>query len=264
MLLRALLLATLMFSSVSAQAHDTWFETLRPTERGEAVFALGTGDRFPRFEEAVRWETVTSAACGDTQGRGVALRWMADQPNRLLMRSTRALAANTALSCTVKLSPAQITLDNATVERYFAEARPSDELRALWQGLRDKGVAWQETYTKLARVMMSGNLASGDTSQGLDVRVLNTATVLRAGDTLHVQVLRDGQPLAAQMMEMRNDLSPVGIWRKSDDKGMVQFPLPLAAKWLLRGIDLRVSKTDSQRWESHFVTVALEVLPTAP
>lgn len=262
--LRMLLTLVAGLFSFDAAAHDTWFEPQRTTERGEAVLALGTGDGFPRFEETVRWETVTASSCKDAQGRSVALRWMADEPTRLLMRSTRALPANAALSCRVRLAPAQITLDHATVERYFAEARPSEAVRAHWQRLRDQGVAWQETYTKLARVMMNGNLTSDDTAQGLDVRVLNTEPVLRVGDTLQLQVLHDGQPAAGQSMEMRNDLSPVGIWRQSDAQGLIQFPLPLAARWLLRGIDLRTSVTDPQRWDSRFLTVVMDVLPKAP
>ncbi len=122
---------------------------------------------------------------------------------------------------------------------------------------------WKESYTKLARVMMSGNLASGDTSQGLDVRVENTNPVLRKGDTLQVQILRDGQPLAGQAMELRNDLSPIGIWRKSDDQGRISFPLPLATRWLLRGVDLRPAPNAPERWDSHFLSLAFEVLEPA-
>jgi hypothetical protein len=108
--------------------------------------------------------------------------------------------------------------------------------------------------------MMPGNMASGDTSQGLDLRVENTNAVLRVGDTLQVQMLRKGQALPGIAMELRNDLSPVGIWRKSDEQGRISFPLPLAARWLLRGVDLRPAANAAERWESDFLSVAFEVL----
>jgi hypothetical protein len=260
----ALVALALAFIGGAVQAHDSWFELLPATERGEAVFALGTGNQFPAFDSPLGLQSVKSTGCGDNAGRSVALRWMADQPTRLLLRTTRPLPPQTPLSCVARLAPAEASIDNATVELYFKEVQPSDAVRARWAQLREQGVRWQETYTKLARLMMPGNLASGDTSQGLDVRVENTDPVLRKGDTLRVQVLRNGQPLAGQMMELRSDLSPIGIWRRSDEQGRIEFALPLAARWLLRGVDLRPAPGQSERWESDFLSVALEVLPAKP
>lgn len=246
----------------AALAHDSWFEPLPDTERGEAVFALGTGNQFPVMDTPLRVGGVKAAGCGDTAGRAVPLRWMADQPTRLLLRTTRPLPANTALSCLARLAPAEVTIDKPEiVELYLKEIQASDAIRAQWSLWRAKGVTWQETYRKLARVMTSGNLSSGDTSQGLDVRVENEQAVLRVGDKLRVQVLRNGQPLAGQPLELRNNLSPIGIWRHSDAQGRIEFPLPLAARWLLRGVDLRPASQPPERWESDFLSVAFEVLP---
>ena len=259
-----LIAAALAGSLTSALAHDTWFEPQPATERGEAVFALGTGNQFPAFDTPVRLDSIKAAGCGDTAGRSVPLRWMADQATRVLMRSTRPLAAGTALSCLARLAPAEVTIDNeATVQVYLKEVQASDATRARWDQLRAKGTVWKESYTKLARFMTNGNLASGDTSQGLDVRVENSNPNLRKGDTLQVQILRDGQPLAGQAMELRNDLSPIGIWRKSDDQGRISFPLPLATRWLLRGVDLRPAPNAPERWDSHFLSLAFEVLEPA-
>ena len=255
-----LCLAVLALACGTASAHDSWFEKLEPTERGEAVLALGTGNQFPAFDTTLRMESIKAAGCGDTAGKGVPLRWMADQPTRLLMRSTRPLPANTPLSCLARLATAEVSIDNATVEVYLAEIQAPEPVRAHWRALRDKGVKWQESYTKLARIMMSGNLASGDTSQGLDLRVENQQPVLRAGDTLQVQLLLNGQPLAGQAVELRSDLSPIGIWRKSDEQGRISFPLPLAARWLLRGVYLRPAAQQPEQWESDFLSVAFEVL----
>jgi hypothetical protein len=71
-------------------------------------------------------------------------------------------------------------------------------------------------------------------------------------------VLRDGRPLAGLAVELRSDLSPIGIWRSTDADGRVELTLPLAARWILRGTDVRPA--DGDRWDSRFVTLAFEVL----
>jgi uncharacterized GH25 family protein len=95
---------------------------------------------------------------------------------------------------------------------------------------------------------------------GLDVR-LDSPLPLRAGDTLRAQVLRDGQPLAGLPVELRNDLLAVGIWRQTDEQGRIELVLPLAANWLLRGVDLRPAADHPDRWDSRFISLGLQVLP---
>ena len=48
---------------------------------------------------------------------------------------------------------------------------------------------------------------------------------LRAGDSLRVQSLRDGQPVM-----MRNDQNPLALRRRSDADGWITAELPLAAE----------------------------------
>jgi uncharacterized GH25 family protein len=83
---------------------------------------------------------------------------------------------------------------------------------------------------------------------------------LRVGDVMQVQLLRDGRPLPNHAVEWRNDLSPIGLWRQTDAEGRLALPLPLAARWLLRSIDLRPSATAADAWESRFLGVSFEVL----
>jgi hypothetical protein len=94
----------------------------------------------------------------------------------------------------------------------------------------------------------------------LDLR-METPGPLRAGDTLRVQLLRDGQPLAGLPLELRSELSPLGIWRQTDTEGRISVPVPLAARWLLRGVELMPSERRADAWDSRFVSLAFEVLP---
>jgi uncharacterized GH25 family protein len=93
----------------------------------------------------------------------------------------------------------------------------------------------------------------------MDVRLETAQRPLRAGDTLRFQVLRDGAPLAGLPVELRSDLSPLGICRQTDAEGRVELTVPLAARWILRGTDVRPSAQDPDRWQSRFVTLAFEV-----
>lgn len=246
-----------------AWAHDSWFVPLPPTERGERVLALGTGDRFPALETPLSMEQVAASGClGAGQARPVPLRWLADRPTAVLLRTTRPLPEDAALSCWAQLLPQDIEIDDATVEVYLSEINAGQAVRARWQELRARGVRWRERYTKHARIELGAGPAGPAAAPvlGLDVR-LESPTPLRAGDTLHAQVLRDGEPLAGQPVELRSDLSTIGLWRRTDAEGRVSIPLPLAARWLLRGVDLRPSATRADAWESRFVTLAFEVLP---
>ena len=97
---------------------------------------------------------------------------------------------------------------------------------------------------------------------GLDLLITDHVDrPVRIGDTLTVQVLRDGQPLAGLAVELRSQVSPIGIWRRSDAQGRLQVPVPALrpGPWLLRAIDLRVATNDPDRWDSRFITLAFEV-----
>ena len=84
-------------------------------------------------------------------------------------------------------------------------------------------------------------------------------------DALVVTVLRDGQPLPGQAMELRAALAapsasaPHAEWHRTDAQGRVQLPWLPAGRWLLRGIDLRPSAQGPDQWESRFLTFAFVI-----
>jgi hypothetical protein len=96
---------------------------------------------------------------------------------------------------------------------------------------------------------------------GLDLQADMPGAALRTGDTLRVRLLRDGQPLPGLPLALRNDQSPLTLWHRSDADGWVTAMLPLAARWLLSGVDLRPSAIDPDGWDSRFVSLHLETLP---
>ena len=263
------LAAGLALGLTPARAHDSWFAPLPRTDRGEAVFAFGTGNQFPVQEVTIPLTQLQHSGCQGVGQRVAPMRWVADRPVALVLRSARPVSATAALSCWAQLHAIAIDIDDATVEIYLDEVSALPAVRERWAALRARGVRWQESYTKVARVELNALEPGAATAApapeavpglALDLR-LESPLPLRAGDTLRAQLLRDGQPLAGLPLELRNDLSPVGLWRQTDAEGRISVPVPLAANWLLRGVDLRPAESRADAWDSRFITLAFQVLP---
>lgn len=258
-------LLALALATGPAAAHDTWFVPQPPTDRGELVLALGTGTLYPTLELPVLPEQVASGGC---RGEGVherSLRRAGERTNALLLRTPRPVPAGVALSCWMQLVPIDIEIDDATVEIYLKEISALPAVRERWAALKARGVRWQETYVKHARIEIDGSGAAAASARpveglGMDVRIETPQRPLKAGETVRFQLLRDGQPVAGLPVELRSDLSPIGIWRRTDEQGRIELPLPLAARWILRATDVRPSERSPDRWDSRFVTLAFEVV----
>lgn len=264
----------LLALACSAQAHDTWFAPLPPGPQGELVLALGTGARFPRQETPLDKDLIRANGC---QVRGTAqpaattpLQWVSYRPDAMLLRSAQSAQPHLRHSCWLEAQPLSITLDDATVTAYLDEIRALPVVRDRWSALLRRGVRWQERYVKHARIelpaAMPGAASAGLPGQaggapGLDLQADMPAGALRAGDTLRVRLLRNGQPLPGLPLALRNDLNPLTLWHRSDADGWVTAVLPLAARWLLSGVDLQPSATDPDGWDSGFVSLHIETLP---
>ena len=282
----ALLALSLVLAAGAAAAHDTWFEPLaaqRSTAAGARLLALGTGNQFPLHEVGVGANFLARHGCrrGDVALPLVALR-NADAALVLLVPAPRppvpspvpapgpatevqsrpAVAA--PVSCWAQLASAEIDLPPDKIELYLDEAQPPPAVREAWAAMRARGLPWRERYTKNARIELPGAdpmAAIATAPSGMDMDVLLTAPRLPAavGVELGFQVLRHGQPLPRFAVEFRNDRDGQGQWRRTDDQGRLRFAPALAGRWVLRGIDLRLSQTLPDQWEGQFVTLAFEV-----
>lgn len=280
---RALTALLCTVAAASAAAHDTWFTPLPPTPRGQLVLALGTGAAFPGYEVAIAAAQLADSGCTGDGVREKPLRegvelsldglrqWFsgatstAGAPPVLALRTGRPVSPAVSVSCWARLVAIDITIDDPTVDLYLDEVQALPAVRERWAALKARGVRWQETYVKHARIEIDGE---GDTAAvataalptlGLDLRMEAERRPLRAGDTVRFQLLRDGQPLAGQPLQLVGDGSGVGIWRRTDAEGRLELLLPAAGRWLLRGTELRPAPDGSDRWDSRFVTLAFEV-----
>lgn len=259
---RPLLSICALLLAGSAHAHDTWFEPLPAQRPGELRLALGTGNRFPRHEGTVGEASLRAQGCRQRE-RVVPMQVAGETPQALTLKARPGGLG--PVSCWAQQQPFDVELPPATVEVYLKEINAGPEVRAAWAQMHARGLPWRERYAKHARIELPGRGGAGvagtarPAGMAMDVLMDSGPTPLVAGDTVRLQVLRDGQPLHGLAVELQNDQSPLAFWQRTDAQGRVSFTVPIAARWLLRGTDLRPSASDPDTWESRFVTLAFSV-----
>lgn len=268
--------ACALVASLSAQAHDTWFRPLAPSlapvavgpavgpTNGQAVdLALGTGNRYPVQETGVGAEYLERQGCRAAGADAVERRMepVRNDDHALVLRAPPQSA-----HCWAQLAPLDIELSAALVAVYLHEVQAPANVRAAWQQMQARGVPWRERYTKHARVdLLPASARAAAAPAPSNVRLPMAMDIVRqagAAGGWSFQVLRNGQPLAQQAMELIGESGTLGIWRRTDGEGRITLPALPAGRWLMRGTWLRLADDDRTRWDSGFVTLAFEV-PTA-
>lgn len=254
------------FSSMGAHAHDSWLSPGRLAPRGEAVFELSAGNRFPVQETGLAASGLNKTACVDGQGRNLALRSEGNTDKALQLRVRGLSAVPSPLSCWLELKPFEIELQRRLVPVYLDEIRASAAVRESWAALQAQQLPWLESFRKFVRIeaqeqgpaTAQQRLAVRQPSgMALEIVLLGDAAVL-PGQPLEFQVLREGRPFADFPVELVTERSPLGIWRQTDAEGKLRHTLPFGGRWLLRGTELWLSATNANRWESRFVTLTIE------
>ncbi len=255
--MRAVVLATVLLSTIAtglpAHAHDSWFHL---SQAGQAPqLTLGTGQHYPTQETAIAPEYLDRQGCrpADRSGGERHMHPLGYEGGHALQLQ----APPGARSCWAQLVPLDVEVKPHLVDVYLKEIRASADTLAAWQAQRRIGQPWRERYTKHARIDLGdGDAGSAPVPMDMDL-------VQRPGGQL--QVLRDGHPLAGQAVELLGDAVPFGVWRRSDEAGLLQLgPLP-PGQWLARAVDLRPRADVPGEWESRFVTLAFAIkAPGAP
>jgi hypothetical protein len=262
---RAALFAAICLAAAQARSHDSWLSPSRaagPT--GQVGLELATGNRYPVQEFSQAPVSVTRSACTDGAVT-LPLRPIQAQPQWLDL-ATPATQRRRLVSCWVELGAVETVIEPRLVEVYLTEIRTSGVNRRAWADMQARGLPWRETYRKFARIELAparggppAGIAASRRPVGLDLEiVVQGDEAIAVGQPLEFQVLRDGLPLAGFPVELVSERSPLGIWRETDSAGKLRHRLPFAGRWLLRGTDLRLSVRHPDRWESRFVTLAIE------
>lgn len=274
--LSVLAAAALSVAALSARAHDSWLSPARSQARpGEAALELSTGNRYPVQEAGSPVSSLAQSACLDGRGRRLTLKPGVVREKWLTLRVARppdAAGAAVALSCWIELKPYEIELEPPLIPVYLNEIRAPASVREAWAAMQARQLPWRESFRKYARIEMAEarpataqqrTAARKPAGLGLELVVLGDGPVT-TGEELVFQLLRDGQPLAGLPIELVSERSAFGIWRETDGEGKLRHRLPFAGRWLLRGTELRLSAQDADRWESRFVTLAIEAAGPPP
>lgn len=268
-----LALASSLALATPALAHDTWVTPNRfAAPPGEQVtLDLTSGMAFPTLDYAIRPERI-SAAKMRLAGATSELAQRGAGPHSLKLPVL--LEKPGVATVWIELAPKELDLELDKVQEYLDEIGASAEIRGIWEKAREKR-RWIEVYSKHAKTYVRVGEPEGDRSgtepvgMALEIVPEKDPTALRAGDTLPVRVLRNGQPYPGL---------PVGLVRQGDEHGSLQTTdaegratvrLGRTGRWMLRATDLRhVEKPEEEApragvrtvsWESDFTTLTFEV-----
>lgn len=258
-------------ASVSALAHDTWFERRASSAPQRPVMVLGTGNQYPVFDSRNELNSFVRSACqagGVVQGPLVLADPLAEE---LVVSTPKDLPRAPRVSCWVQLQPFEVDLVDELVEVYFKEALPPASVRQAWAAQKARGQPWRERYVKHARSEwftdpQGAEAAAPEPSgMGMDALLVQPLKAPRVGDELEFVVLKDGKPMPQFSVEFRLHSSRFGLWRRTDDQGRVRLKAPSAGRWLLRGIELTPPEPGVAEpiWSGMFITLAFDVLPPA-
>lgn len=240
-----------------AAAHDTWLEAL-PAPPGRIALALTSGVLFPAGESPVAAGSLVEHGCANAAGTRAPLRPAPPaSPSALALQTSATIDGAAVQSCWVQTESFEIELPQHLVPVYLNEIAAPAAVRTLWLEHRRQGLPWHERYTKHARISLAIAPAAARplaAPMAMDIEIRSAAAPLRAGQVIELRVLRDGQPLAGQAVELRGELSRLGLWRQTDDEGRASVPVPFAGRWVLRATDLRPVPGRAGAWESRFAT----------
>ena len=258
------LLATLAAAAAatSVLAHDTWLipDKFRTTAKSTVTLDLTSGMEFPKLDVGPKPERVESAKCR-LAGRTFDIKDRTAAANSLQLKAE--LPEPGVATLWLKLPAKALELKPEEVEHYLEEVSPPEELRKEWAQMNPK--RWRELYAKHQKTFVRVGQPQSDTSWResvgtfLEIVPEKDPTAIKADDEFPVRVLRDGAPLPGFSLNAVAANETKGETRQTDADGRVTFRLNKAGAWLLRGTDIRKSSKPDTDWESHFVTLTLQV-----
>jgi uncharacterized GH25 family protein len=246
-----------------ALAHDTWLIPDRfVVERDSTVtLDLTSGMAFPALDSSIKPERIDRALCR-LAGHRFELTDYSSAPKSLLFKAR--LSESGVATMWVELKPRSLVLTTKLVKEYLDEIGAPDAIRQQWAKAK-RPRRWREVYTKHSKTFVRAGEAQSDRSWaepvGMQLEIVpkKDPTVLRVGDELAVQVLKNGAPLARVSVGIVSAGVAKGNIQKTDAEGRATFRLDRGGRWLVRVTELRKSSQAEFDWESDFTTLTFQV-----
>jgi hypothetical protein len=245
-------------------AHDFWLAVVpwAPRDGAPVTLAANVGEVFPNGttytapERVDQWRLV--GAGGD-----IAVE-------RAFRRDANALVTDLPLkSAGAYLAVMTIAprIENMKGEEFtdYLKEEGLDRVIAARATAGESNAAARERYARYAKAAVrtgAGDGAHLTRPVGLKAEFIPSTdpTLLRQGQSLTVQLVAGGQPVADAAITAINENGGMPLRGRSDANGRVTYTLDRAGAWLVKTVHMvRLPKTDAEaeaEWESFWVTLA--------
>jgi uncharacterized GH25 family protein len=181
---------------------------------------------------------------------------------------------NHVIGIATRAAIARITPENFNFYLRYEGLDDEDKER---QALEETDIAAAERYQKYAKAIIQVGTETTDNFDAVfgypvEIVPLVNPYELTRGDTFRARILRDGEPLANELIyathEGHYDMSPEGIFDelvkvRSDENGEIEFALEEAGRWYVRFIDLERTG-DQEHWYSGMLVAVGAEEPRIP
>lgn len=251
-----------------ADAHDFWLVPDAFHIADGATFEVRgqTSSRFPTSESAVAPRRVAEARVLSGWD-DVRVTDVSTAGTSLMLRHRPSGAGQRIVA--VSLVPTTLRAFGPGFKRYM-ELEGAADLAARYerQGILPKTDSITRRYAKYAKTLVQVGAAgprafSRVVGHPAEFVPLRDPGSLRAGDTLPVRLLYNGQPLADMHVHAgvsRDSAAPKDLSLATDAQGVARVPLERAGLWNVRTLHIVPSVAGSGAdWDSHFVTLVFTV-----
>lgn len=246
-----------------AAGHDLWLEPsdFTPRPGSEVTVDVRVGDGYPG--EALPWRpaaTVRFAVVGLGRERPVDPRAGTPAAAFLAMEGDQAVVFRSG-EARSELAPARFA-------SYLAE-EGLEEVIARRAERGESGRPGRELYSRSVKALLRGSGGDHERSvhvrpTGLDLELVPRVSPydLAIGDELELTLLWRGEPLPGALVEAVSAEAPQkGYSRRSDERGVVRFPLTAPGFWRLAAVHMQEAAdgTAAADWRSVWTTLTFRL-----
>ena len=159
--------------------------------------------------------------------------------------------------------PQENVLPGAEFDAYLRK-EGLDEALASRQRAGEALKEGRELYTRFAKCLIQvGDKGGADRALGfpLELVVMNRVSKVKVGETLVVQVLRDGEPIPGLLVKafsLAAESEPVGV--RTDFDGLAKIVIGRTGRWMLNTVSMEPAEDTSETdWQSYWASVTFEV-----
>lgn len=262
----AVLFSCLVSLPLNAAAHEFWMLptpfSVAPGETTRLTMHVGeqfVGDLVPfstRYVASLRHyasgRNMDLAGAVPAQVQLPALRLAIDQPGTHLV----AFDSN----------PSQVTLSADKFHAYLHE-EGLDHIVAHREKSKQAAAPGRERFRRHVKTILQGGKSSDETyavrtGQRLEIIPLADPFAAGAGDSLPVQLLFDGKPLAGALVKAwhKRARQTLIVRVLSDSEGKAAFDLPYAGTWMISVVHMiPASGVKDIDWDSHWGNLTFEL-----